>query len=187
MISDKEIEKFWAEWDIRNVKWFSFSALGVLTTGVFWAYFLKHVVKIKFKFWWLNDTVDGDHGGEQWLKDKNLKKGFWTTIKWWIRNHSWNFIYKYLPFWKNGEVDRNAEGKDFFRVILCTIPYHQMLDNNGKYNRFTKANKKEGVYGINYYAYKINGITYCNYSYASPKIEKQFGAGGNEWRCWIKF
>jgi hypothetical protein len=133
---------------------------------------------MKIKFWLLNDTKDGDYGAQWWLLEKGLNPGLWSAFLWWWRNKAWNFYYLNRPLWYSGQVDE-------FRLLKCTIDESQMY-SNGKYNRFTKASKENAVYGINYYAYRINGKVFCNKSSATPKREKQFGAGGNEWRCYIK-
>ena len=167
MITDKEITAFWIRFALREIVYFLVWFSGFISTAVIWAFILKHVFKVKIKFWLLNDTVDGDFGADWWLRREGLKPGLWSAFRWWWRNKAWNFYIRSVPEWNGGEVD------DFW--------YLKRVDG-----KFTKANKDKEIYGINYYCYRLNGKVFCNYSKATPSIEMQFGAGGNEWRNWIK-
>ena len=178
MITDKEITAFWIRFVLREVIYFFVWSIGFISTAVIWAFILKHVFKVKWKIWLLNDTVDGDFGADWWLRREGLKPGLWSAFRWWWRNKAWNFYIRSVPKWNAGEVDE-------FRMIKLTILDEQMYQY-AMYNRFTKANKEKEIYGINYYCYKLNGKVFCNYSKASPSIEMQFGAGGQEYRNWIK-
>ena len=163
--------------------WFLVWLFGFLTGAVLVAYLLKHVFKVKWRMWLLNDTVDGDYGADWWLKREGLKPGVVSAWLWWWRNMAYNYLLLVLPDWNNGEVD------DFLQINLI-IPKKQMLDEKGRYNAFTKANKEKGIYGINHYCYLLNGKVYCNYSrtikFLGLVIELQFGAGGNEYRFFVK-
>lgn len=174
MITDKEIKSFWERFTIREDKYFLVWFFGFLSTAVIWAHILKHVFKVKTKFWLLNDTADGDYGADWWLEREGLNPSLYSAFRWWWRNKAWNYYVKSVPEWDGGNADD-------FRVIKRTISDEDMTDG-----RWTKANKDEGIYGINYYCYRLNGKVFCNYSEASEKKEKQIGAGGNEWRHWIK-
>ena len=174
MITDKEITAFWIRFALREVIYLLVWSIGFISTAVIWAFILKHVFKIKWKMWLLNDTVDGDFGADWWLRREGLKPGIWSAFRWWFRNKAWNFYRLDVPEWNGGEVDE-------FWVIKNTIEFSDRTDG-----RFTKANIDKGIYGINYYCYKLNGKVFCNYSKASPSIEMQFGAGGQEYRNWIK-
>jgi len=178
MITDKEIEDFWKDFTIREDKYFLVWFFGFFTGSVIIAHILKHVFKVKTKFWLLNDTVDGDYGADWWLEREGLKPSLYSAFRWWWRNKAWNYYIKEVPEWDGGNADE-------FRVIKLTLSEYDMT-YQGKYNRFTKANKNEGVYGINYYCYRLKGKVFCNYSEATENKEKQFGAGGNEYRQWIK-
>ncbi len=194
MITDKEIQVAWLRYFCIHLQWVVIYLSGFFTGFVIICHFLKHVCKLGFKFWLLNDTKDGDFGTAAFIRLINskkglsafrtlfglfkLKKGLYSAFLWWWRNKAWNFYYLRKPFWSGGAVED-------LRVIKCTIPEIYMIQN-GKYNAFTKANRKNRIFGINYYAYRLNGKVFVSYSKATEKIEKQFGAGGNEWRCWIK-
>jgi hypothetical protein len=130
---------------------------------------LKYKFKVK-NLWLFNDTVDGDFGSEEWLKEKGYKKGIWSAILWWLRNISWNFIRGFIPEWKNGEVDKDLEGNDIFAVIKNT------LTRTTDYGRWTRASGKDNIFGTNYIAFQINGKRYCQYSYANKYITLQLGA-----------
>jgi len=174
VITDKEIKAFWNDYDSHMDRWFLVWFFGFFSGAVIIAHILKHVFKVKTKFWLLNDTVDGDYGADWWLKREGLKPGLWSAFRWWWRNRAWNYFMLKVPEWNAGQADE-------FRVIECTIEVYDRIDG-----RWRKANKSAGIYGINYYCYRLNGKVFCNYSEATPKIEKQFGAGGNEYRQWIK-
>jgi len=174
MITEKEITAFWIRFALREVIYFLVWSIGFISTAVIWAFILKHVFKVKIKFWLLNDTVDGDFGADWWLQREGLKPGLWSAFRWWWRNKAWNFYLRSVPEWNAGKVYE-------FWYIKNTIKLYERVDG-----RFTKANKDKEIYGINYYCYRLNGKVFCNYSKASPSIEMQFGAGGNEWRMWIK-
>lgn len=178
MITDKEIQSFWLRFAGWHLLWFCIYVLGFFSGLVIIAHFLKHVCNVKIKFWLLNDTPDGDFGAEWWLIKKKLKPGLISAFLWWWRNKAWNFYYLNKPEWNAGQVEE-------FVLLHLTVDDIDMYVGN-KYNRFTKASKEEAIFGINYYAYRLNGKVFCNYSKATEKREKQFGAGGNEWRFLIK-
>lgn len=177
MITNRAIRGAWWKYIGIHSDQLIVSMVGFLTTGVIWAHIAKHVFHSKFKFWWLNDTPDGDYG-PSWFME-GFPRGIITAFFWWLRNHSWNFYYTHIPEWKAGSVDR-INGESQFRSIKRTIT------KETEYGRFTKASKADGIYGTNYFAYQINGRTYFNYSYANKYITIQLGAGGNEYRFWIK-
>ena len=170
MITDNEIQTYWIRFALREIVYFLVWVFGFFSGVVIIAHILKHVFKVRMKFWLLNDTVDGDFGADWWLKREGLKPSLWSAFRWWWRNKAWNFYRLNVPEWNAGKADE-------FWCIKNTIKF------DGKW---IKANKDKGIYGINYYCYKLNGKVFCNYSKASPSIEMQFGAGGNEWRMWIK-
>ena len=174
MITDKEITVFWKDYDSHMDRWFLVWFFGFFSGLVIIAHILKHVLKVKTKFWLLNDTVDGDYGADWWLKREGLKHSLYSAFRWWWRNRAWNYFILKVPEWNGGQADE-------FRVLECTMKLDDMDQG-----RWTKASKKHRIYGINYYCYRLNGKVFCNYSEATPKIEKQFGAGGNEYRQWIK-
>lgn len=191
MITDKEIKKAWIEYIIIHIEWVFIYLSGFFTGFVIICHFLKHVCKVSFKFWLLNDTVDGDYGTDAFIRLINskkdfrtlfglfkLNKGLYSAFLWWWRNKAWNFYYLRKPYWNGGEVDE-------LLVIECTIAKIDMMEND-VYNPFTKASREDGILGINHYAYRLNGKVFVSYSEATEKGEKQFGSGGNEWRCWIK-
>lgn len=174
MITDQEIKDFWKDYDVHMDKWFLVWFFGFISTAVVWAHILKHVFKVKTEFWLLNDTEDGDYGADWWLKREGLKTNLYSAFRWWWRNRAWNYFMFKVPEWDAGQADE-------FRVIKNTIKIEDMDEG-----RWTKANMDKGIYGINYYCYRLNGKVFCNYSEATQKKEKQFGAGGNEYRQWIK-
>ena len=174
MITDQEIKSFWDEYDAHMDRWFLVKFFGFISGLVIIAHILKHVFKVKTKFWLLNDTEDGDYGADWWLEREGLKPSLYSAFRWWWRNLAWNYLLLKTPYWDGG----NAEE---FRVLECTLNPIDMTDG-----RWTKADKSEGIYGVNYYCYRIKGKVFCNYSKATENIEKQFGAGGNEFRQWIK-
>lgn len=175
MITKQERKAFWIRYWKIILNWTSLSLLAFLSTAIIWAHILKHVFKWKTEFWILNDTVDGDYGADWWLKEKGHKKrNLWTAFNWWFRNHSWNWIRYFNPQWKAGEVDKDENGNDIFSVLKSTI------DTSGENGRFSRADKyNKGVHSI---AYKINGITFCQYSKANWLFTFQIGTGGSEWR-----
>jgi len=195
MISDTEVDTSWSIYRNHMRMWFLVWFFGFISSAVLWAFILKHAFKVKWKMWLLNDTVDGDFGTDSWIAAVNakkgikafrtlfglfkLKRGLYSAWLWWWRNHAWNYLMLTVPEWEGGSVDE-------FRQIELTIPYDQMFDSKGRYNRFTKASMSKEIYGINNYCYRLNGKVFCNYSEASPRKEKQRGAGGNEWRHWTK-
>jgi len=140
---------------------------------------LKYVFGVK-NLWLFNDTKDGDFGAEWWLKETGHSKGLWSAFLWWWINHSWNYIRQFIPEWKKGEVDKNSEGKDIFIAIKDT------LNKKTDYGRWTRASGKDVIFGTNYIAFKINGKTYCQYSYANKYFTLQLG-GGSEYRFRMKF
>lgn len=178
MITDKEITRFWLKFALLHLLWFLVYSIGFFSGLVILCHFLKHQCNVKWKFWLLNDTVDGDYGADWWLEKKGLKPSLWSAFCWWWRNKAYNFYLLFAPQWNAGQVDE-------FRLLKLTIDDIDMYNGN-RYNRFTKAVKEDAIYGINYYAYRINGVVYCNYSNATEKRDTQFGAGGNEWRFFIK-
>ena len=64
MITEKEITGFWIRFVLRENIYFFVWAIGFISTAVVWAFILKHVFKVKWKMWLLNDTVDGDFGAD---------------------------------------------------------------------------------------------------------------------------
>ncbi len=194
MITDKEIQKAWIEYVIIHIQWVFIYLSGFFSAFVIICHFLKHVCKVRFKFWLLNDTKDGDYGTDAWLRLINskkgikafrtlfglfeLKKGLYSAFLWWWRNKAWNFYYLRKPYWNAGKVDE-------FRVLKCTMDKIDMMDKD-VFNPFTKASKEDAIFGINHYAYRLNGKVFVSYSSATERKEKQFGAGGNEWRFWVK-
>lgn len=171
MITDREIKAFWNRWDLIMIRWFLVSAFGLLSTAVIWAFILKHYCGVKTKFWLLNDTVDGDFGAEWWLKEKGWTPGLWSAFHWWRRNHSWNYICKFAPEWEGGNTQER-------RIIRSTIDHE-------KHGFFTWCSK-DGVHGLHYVAYRINGKVYCRYSQANKKREKIFGAGGDRYKLKLR-
>ncbi len=149
------------------VRWFCVSLFGFLSGGVIIAFILKHKFNWKFKFWWLNDTPDGDFGADWWLKEKGLKPGLWSAFLWFWRNHSYNYYLRFKPGWKGGEADD-------FKTIKNTV----------KGNRWRRASKENP--GVKYIAYKIDGKVYCQWSFANKFIQIQLG-GGSEYRFRVKF
>jgi len=190
MISQREIKGFWKSFWWIMIKWNLVSFFGFISTAVIWAFILKHVFKVKTKFWLLNDTEgdfdSGDFGAEWWLEDNDTGFLISNAIKWWFRNHSWNYISKYNPEWNNGE---NEE----YLIIKNTVgneinQYHKDFDKekweNGIYSWLKKDIEKECEL---YVAYRINGVVYCRYS----KVRKdwtgrwrqyQKGVGGRRYR-----
>lgn len=174
MITTQERRVFWIRYWKIILNWTSLSMLAFFSTAVIWAHILKHVFKVKIKFWILNYTVDGDYGADWWLEEKGYKKrNLWTAFLWWWRNHSWEWISFFNPPWKAGEVDRDEKGNDIFETIKSTITTYK----NGRFSRASKNNK--GVHAI---AYKINGEVFCQYSKANWLYTIQIGTGGSEWR-----
>lgn len=153
--------------------WFLVWFFGFISGSVIVAHYLKHVLDVKMKFWLLNDTVDGDYGEEEWLDNKGYEPGLWSAFCWWWRNKAWNFLNRTKPHWAGGKADS-------FRTVKNTIV--KLVDG-----RWTKANKKHKIYGLNFFFFRLKGKVFFNFSYANKFIEVQFGAGGNEWRCWVKF
>lgn len=176
MITDKEIQDTERAFKWLIVRWFLVSLTGFLSGVVIANFILKNYLGYKGKLATCNDTKDGDFAPD-WFMPK-YKRSLLTTICWWFRNHSWNFLNAEVPEWEGGKVDE-------FRMIELTIDDIDMYDGN-KYNRFTKASKEDAIFGINHYAYRLNGKVFVNYSKATEKREIQIGAGGNEWRCWRK-
>lgn len=187
MITDAQIKKAKRHYNWLMIKWFSLSVFGIVSTLVIWQFIFKNILHVKGNYIFMNNTKDGDYGATWWLEEKGLTPGILSAIRWWFRNHSWNYIRKHLPEWNGGQVDKDKYGNDEFLVIQLTIPKEQMYDDAGRYNRFTKANTSKNIYGINYYAYKINDKVFFNYSKANSLMEIQRGAGGNEFRWWLKF
>lgn len=170
MITSKEIATYWKGWTWLMIKWNAISFFGFISTAVIWAFVLKHVFKVKRDFWLLNDTVDGDFGAEWWLKEKGLKPSLWSAFQWWFRNHSWNYIRKFNPPWNAGQTEE-------FQVIKNTLS-----KTDPDYGKFTRADKKNQIYGTNYIAYRIDGEVYCQYSHANRLFTFQIGSGGDRQR-----
>lgn len=83
-----------------------FILLSFFSGGVIVAHFLKHVCKVNvipFK-WMLNDTVDGDYGGEWWLDKNDLEPSLWSAFLWWFRNPVWTFKYVIAPKPKTNKI-----------------------------------------------------------------------------------
>jgi hypothetical protein len=158
------------------IRWILVSLIGILSGGLVISFILKNYLGVKYKFWWLNDTLDGDFGADWWLKEKGLKKGIWSAISWFGRNHSWNYISQFKPHWNAGKIDE-------FLVIENTI--NCILSRN-RITKWTRADKEKKIYGKNYIAYRIDGKTYCQWSYACKWFHIQLGAGGSEYRFRIK-
>jgi hypothetical protein len=164
------------------IRWFAVSIFGLISTGVIWAFIARHKFNVKFKFWWLNYTKDGDFGEEKWRKDKGLKdKSIWTAMRWWWRNHSWEYISLFNPPWYAGKVDKDKNGKDIFRTIYSSVK------DNEEYGRFTRAHKKDKNYGIKFIAYQIDQKVYFQFSAACRFIQIHMGSGGRRYRFNIKF
>ncbi len=178
MITDKEIQQAWREYKILIITWNLVSITGFLGFVVIANFILKNYLGYKGKLATCNSTKDGDFGADWWLKREGLKPSLWSAFLWWIRNHSESFLNAEVPEWNAGKVDE-------FRVIKCTMDKIDMMDKD-VFNPFTKASKEDAIFGINHYAYRLNGKVFVSYSSATERKEKQFGAGGNEWRFWIK-
>ncbi len=172
MITDKEIQGYWNRYDLFIILWNLVSFFGViLIFPIPISYLLKYKFGVK-GLWLLNDTKDGDFGDPEELKKAGRKEGrtIGNFIWWWKRNHSWNFNRKFTPEWNGGDV------KDF-RIIMQILPTGS--------DKFTWCSK-DGVHGINYIAYRVNGKVEVRYSRAGENHEKQLGSGGNEYRFKIK-
>lgn len=176
MITDEEVKAAWKEYKWLIIRWNLVSITGFLSGVVIANFILKNYLGYKGKLATCNDTKDGDFAPAWFMP--SYKRSLITTISWWFRNHSWNFLNAEVPEWEAGRVDE-------FRVIECTIDRIDMTDND-VFNPFTKANKNNAIFGINHYAYRLNGKVFVNYSKATESRETQLGAGGNEWRCWRK-
>lgn len=189
-ITDQEIQQAWREYRWLIITWNLVSITGFIGFVVIGNFILKNYLGYTGKLATCNDTIDGDFGNlrillkNRLVPKNNAPKLFKlfihldAIIYWWFRNHSWNYLNAEVPEWKGGEVED-------FREIECTIPEIDMMEKD-VYNPFTKASREDGILGINHYAYRLNGKVFVSYSEATEKREKQFGAGGNEWRCWIK-
>lgn len=152
-----------------------------MTGGIFVALFLRHVCKVKFKFWWLNYTADGDFGSKKWLEDNDSGFLIINFIKWWFRNHSWEFISKYNPDWKAGENDK-------YKIIINTTGVHYSQLEDGLYTWLTKDFKKEAKLSV---AYRVNGKVFCRYSHVYRDVlgrwhQTQKGAGGRRYKLNLK-
>ncbi|AVR43788.1 hypothetical protein C7S20_00040 [Christiangramia fulva] len=197
-ITDSEIKEYWTWYDKLILKWNLVSFFGFITTAVIWAFILKHVFKVKTKFWLLNDTKDGDWGDPKELAKKRLllKENAPALFKWfikldgaiwwWLRNHSWNYISRYKPEWNGG----SNEG---FEIIKNTTPFSNeyiisrkgIFEQKGIYTWLTKHMKIEGELEV---AYIVNGKLECRYSKVWKDIfgrwhQKQKGSGGQYYRC----
>lgn len=186
MITGQELKGSKKRFAILMVKWFWVSFFGFWSTLVIWEFVFKNLLKIPGFYIFMNDTKDGDYGAQWWLDEKGLSPSIWSAVLWWIRNHSWNYIRKYLPEWDGGRVDKDKDGEDEFEHLILTIEEEDMKDSKGRHNRFMKASSRKGIYGINYYVYRLNGKVFFNYSRATPFLTIQIGAGGNEYRLWFK-
>lgn len=190
MITKTEIKNFWIDYWCLMLNWTSFSILGFFSTAVIWAHILRDIFKVKRKFLLLNYTKDGDFGDPNIMLEKgfgykeNTPKFFKWWIRhcgafyWWIRNHSWEFITRFIPEWKAGEVDKDENGKELFKTIKSTI------DLSGKKGRFSRAGKENK--GVHYIAYVINGRTYAQYSKANWLYTLELGTGGDRYRFIFK-
>lgn len=179
-ITQKEIDAFWSFYRKIMFRWNFVSALGLLSFGVVLAFIAKHVFQVKFKFWWLNDTPDGDFGGQWWLDREGLKPGTRSAIRWWFRNHSWNYISKFNPDWKDGEVDI-VNGKEEVEILHCDVDVSRFDDLF-----FHWMTREDGI-GTIYIAYRINGRVYCRFSQVKKDwlgrlVQIQRGAGGRRYR-----
>ena len=181
MITQKEIDAFWRSYWWIIFKWNLVSIVGFLSGGVVIAFILKHLFKVKFEFWWLNDTVDGDFGSTDWLKDNDTGFKLLNAFLWWWRNHNWNYISKYNPDWEKGENER-------YKILSNTTGVHYSQLEDGLYTWLTKDFKKEAKL---YVAYRINGKVYCRYSEVYKDVlgrwhQTQKGAGGRRYKLNLK-
>ncbi len=179
-ITPEEIDAFWSKYKKIMFRWNFVSAVGLLTLGVVVAFVLKHVFQVKFKFWWLNDTVDGDWGAQWWLDREGLKPGTRSAIRWWFRNHSWNYISKFNPDWKGGSVDI-VNGEPELKILYCNVDIKRFKD--GIFHWMTR---EDGIGKISI-AYRIHGNVYCRYSEVKKDrfgrlVQIQRGAGGRRYK-----
>lgn len=180
VITDKEIQAYWKFYWILMFKWFGRSFLAFISTAVIWDFISKNYLGSKKWYSSMNDTSDGDFGSEKWRKETGRSKGLWSAFLWWWINHSWNYIRQFIPEFEGGEVDKDSNGNDIFIAIKDT------LNKKTDYGRWTRAIGKDGIFGTNYIAFKINGNTYCQYSFANKYFTIQLG-GGSEYRFRMKF
>jgi len=172
MITDREIQRYWNQYDWFVIKWNCVSFFGFPLLP--FAYILKYKFNVK-GLWLLNDTVDGDFGSENELEkagrtaDKTLGNFLW----WWFRNHSTNYNRKFIPEWNGGKAEE-------FRIISLSLTREQILKN-----RWTWCSKN-GIHGHHYIAARINGEIECRFSEATDKMQRQMGSGGNEYRFRFK-
>ena len=179
MITDKEIESYWAKYDWFILKWNLVSFFGFPFLP--FAFILKYWFNVKGLLL-LNDTPDGDFGNFKWklkvLRKYKFIKVRWIrklilAILWWFRNHSWNYTRKYLPNWKDGAAS-------FFMIISTSLTKEQI-----EKNRWTWCSIN-GIHGHHYVAAIINGKLECRFSEADNKMQRQMGSGGNEYRFRFK-
>jgi hypothetical protein len=177
MITDKEIQAYWNWYDWYIIRWNLVSFFGFPLLP--FAYILKYKFNVK-GLWLLNDTVDGDFGSAKELKKagRTVGRTLSNFIWWWLRNHSRNFVEKFKPEWSDGEVED-------FRVIKSTVFKAGTEIEQLKKIRFVWCTK-DGIHGLHYIAYRVNGKVECRYSAANDKFEKSMGSGGNEYRLRIK-
>lgn len=199
MITDKEISKYWRDYDLFIILWFCISlwfvlsAISFLLSLVFLIFDLYNWfplflfglvipinILLKYGFgrkglWLFNDKENGegsgDFGDPVEIEKAGLqhKSKLYIVIWWWFRNHSWNFNRKFLPEWNHGQAEE-------FRVVKSNI-------NTG--NRWEWCSK-DGVHGYHYIAARINGQIECRFSEAGPNYQRQMGSGGNEYRFRFK-
>jgi hypothetical protein len=173
-ISNIDIFKSALKYSAIMIAWNIVSFVGFFSTGVIWAFVAKHYFDVKFRFWWLNDTEDGDYGAD-WFMPK-WKRSWFTAFCWWFRNHSWNFItYEFTPVWENGKADA-------FRTI-----WKWRVVDNEEYGRYTRAHKKDKNYGIKFIAYRIGETVEFQFSAACRIFQLHIGAGGDRYRFNWKF
>lgn len=180
MITNKEIKKAWWKYAVLMLRWFMVSLTSVLSFVVIANFILKNYLGYKQEMATCNDTSDGDFGNKKWLKKKGLKPSVYSAFLWWLINHSWNYIRQFVPNWNGGEVDKNSKGKDIFIAVKNTLT--KITD----YGRWTRASAKDGIFGTSYIVFKIEGVTYFQYSHANRYFTIQLG-GGSEYRFRFKF
>ncbi len=172
MITEKDIQDYWASYEWFILKWNMVSFFGFLFIPL--AYVLKYWFGVK-GLWLLNDTEDGDFGSYNELKNAGrLDKSKWANFWWWwFRNHSWNYNRKYIPNWDNGTAE-------FFIIISTSLTKEQI-----EKNRWTWCSMN-GTHGHHYVAAIIKGKIECRFSEADHKMQRQMGSGGNEYRFRFK-
>lgn len=166
MITDKEITRFWNKWDLIIISWNLVSIFGFI--------FLPLALILKYKFgvkgiWLLNDTVDGDLGADWWLEERGYKNSskFVRFIMWWFRNHSWNYINKFVP---------TSNGSDPFEFRI-------IFDHRNIFHPVWLQD--EGAFHVCYRG-KEGGPIECRYSKVTKSWIRQFGAGGHRYKLHLK-